>query len=333
MAGPSLTKTASLPIRIGDRGEAVRDVQQRLARSGFAPPDDPTGEFGAGTESALRRFQADRHIRVDGVCGKQTWEALTEATWRLGDRLLYLCRPMQRGDDVTTLQVKLSSLGFDTGRVDGIFGPDTSAALLDFQRNAGLTTDGIAGPEVVAALDRLSSRGGSTTKAGVREREALLQAPRELAHRRVLIAEEGGLAALVEGLARRLRDLGAYTLVSHQPDESAQASDANGFAADVCVVVRLRGARGVQASYWATTGFESLGGRRLAQLMTTRCRDELGLTPAEVSGMRLTVLRETRMPAVVCELGPPELVVGGAARVIQVLAEALSAWVAAPVDP
>lgn len=332
MAEPSLTQAASLPIRVGDRGEAVRDVQQRLRRSGFEPSDDPTGEFGLGTETALRKFQADRHIRVDGICGRQSWEALTEASWQLGDRLLYLCRPMQRGDDVTALQLKLSSLGFDTGRVDGIFGPDTSAALLDFQRNVGLTTDGITGPEVVAALNRLPSLGGSTTKAGVREREALLQAPRELAHRRVLIAEEGGLAALVEGLARRLRDLGAHTLVSHQPDESMQASDANGFGADVCVVLRLRDARGVQTSYWSTTGFESLGGRRLADLVTTRCRDELGLTPADVSGMRLAVLRETRMPAVVCELGPPELVVAGAARIIQVLGEALSAWVAAPVD-
>ena len=45
---------------------------------------------------------------------------------------------MQRGDDVADLQQRLSTLGFDTGRVDGIFGDRTSRALAEFQRNAGL---------------------------------------------------------------------------------------------------------------------------------------------------------------------------------------------------
>lgn len=62
---------------------------------------------------------------------------------------------MLRGDDVADLQHRLNALGFDAGREDGIFGPDTSRALQDFQRNAGLAPDGIGGPEAVEALLRL----------------------------------------------------------------------------------------------------------------------------------------------------------------------------------
>ncbi|HVX19172.1 MAG TPA: peptidoglycan-binding protein [Acidimicrobiales bacterium] len=325
-------RTTPLPLSSGAEGEAVRDIQDRLVRSGFGPITDPAGEFGPATEAAVRRFQAERQMRVDGICGSQTWDALTEATWQLGDRLLYLCRPMLRGDDVTHLQVRLSALGFDAGRVDGIFGPDTERALLDFQRNAGLTSDRICGPEVVATLDRMASRGGSTTKAGVREREALLSAPRELAGRRILIAEEGGLGALADSLGRTLRDLGAEILVSHQPDGSAQAREANGFDAQVCLALHLRDTPGVHASYWSTTGYESVGGRRLAQLLVERCQADLDLHPAEAAGMRLTLLRETRMPAVVCEIGPPDLAVVGAARLAEALSDALSRWVADPVE-
>ena len=44
---------------------------------------------------------------------------------------------MLRGDDVAELQQDLGALGFDAGRVDGIFGPRTKDALEQFQRNIG----------------------------------------------------------------------------------------------------------------------------------------------------------------------------------------------------
>ena len=324
---------AALPLRAGERGEAVRDIQQRLLRAGFDSSPDPPGEFGDGTEAALRDFQTSRSVRVDGVCGRETWNALTEATWSLGDRLLYQCRPMLRGDDVNELQVRLGHLGFDAGRVDGIFGPDTASALIDFQRNTGLTTDGIMGPEVLAALERVPSRGGTTTKAGVREREALRAAPRELAGRKILIAEHGELAALTETLARALRGLGAEALVCRHPDDSEQAGQANAFEAELFLALRLRDQPGVTASYWSTTGYESIGGRRLAELVVAACRSELELDPADAAGMRLSVLRETRMPAVVCELGPPALAVAGAGRLVTALGHAVTEWVAHPIEP
>ena len=169
-------------LELGDEGEAVADVQRRLADLGLSPGVDPEGDFRDGTRAAVEAFQYRRGLRVDGVCGRQTWSALVEAGRRLGDRFLYRRSPMLRGDDVAELQQRLSALGFDTGRVDGIFGDLTSAALGEFQRNAGLPVDGIAGAATVAELLRFGSRhDGSELVSAVRDRERLRQAPRTLA--------------------------------------------------------------------------------------------------------------------------------------------------------
>ncbi|MGZ7087798.1 MAG: peptidoglycan-binding domain-containing protein, partial [Ilumatobacteraceae bacterium] len=138
-----------LPLSHGDTGDAVRDLQQRLAALGLDPSIEPRGAFGEATVASVRAFQTARGIPASGVCDASTWTALVEAGYRIGDRLLYLRSPMLRGDDVAELQRGLGALGFDAGRVDGILGPTTERALRDFQRNAGLTTDGVCGPEVL----------------------------------------------------------------------------------------------------------------------------------------------------------------------------------------
>src|SRR4051794_31326296 len=116
--------TEGLPLRAGATGEGVGDIQRRLIAAGFAI-DDPAERYGAATEAAVRRFQQARGLVVDGICGRETWTALVEAGWQLGDRLISLKSPMMRGEDVGELQRKLGALGFDSGRVDAIFGPLT----------------------------------------------------------------------------------------------------------------------------------------------------------------------------------------------------------------
>ena len=66
------------------------------------------------------------------------------------------------GPAVVRLQITLKKVGFNPGRADGDFGPATTAALIGFQKSAGLLADGIAGPRTLAALklaanDRLPS--------------------------------------------------------------------------------------------------------------------------------------------------------------------------------
>ena len=56
------------------------------------------------------------------------------------------------GADVTLLQEKLHSLGFNPGKIDGDFGPGTEAAVIAFQRSEGLLADGLVGPATLDAL-------------------------------------------------------------------------------------------------------------------------------------------------------------------------------------
>ena len=78
------------------------------------------------TQAAVCAFQQARGLTSTGVCDDLTWTALVEASWRLGDRHLYLRAPHLRGDDVAELQHRLGQFGFDAGRVDGIFGVETA---------------------------------------------------------------------------------------------------------------------------------------------------------------------------------------------------------------
>ena len=57
-----------------------------------------------------------------------------------------------RGSEVSLLQLALIRAGFGPILKDGIFGPDTKAALIDFQRSKGIYPDGIFGKQSVSAL-------------------------------------------------------------------------------------------------------------------------------------------------------------------------------------
>jgi peptidoglycan hydrolase-like protein with peptidoglycan-binding domain len=143
-------------IAPGDRGPAVEDVQKRLRILGFdLGPTGIDGVFLGATYAAVRQFQTERHLTEDGVIGDETWSALVDATFTLGDRLLYLRFPHFHGADVRRLQSALNVLGFVCGAPDGIFGAFTERAVREFQANVGLPADGIAGSETVRMLERL----------------------------------------------------------------------------------------------------------------------------------------------------------------------------------
>ena len=322
--------TPGLPLRRGDEGSAIRDLHRRLVAAGFID----VGEveiFDSDTERAIRGFQASRRLVVDGVCARQTWAALIEAHHRLGDRMLYLRSPMTRGDDVNDLQQRLGSLGFDAGYVDGIFGPDTESALRDFQHNQAVTADGVVGPDTVLAFGRLAGRrSGEKTVAEVREVEHLRSASPSVAGRRLVIGEAGGLPTVADGLAKRLRLDGAEVLTLHHPDLSTQARTANEWEGSVYVGLTLA-TDAWSVAYFSTDGFVSAGGRSLA----ARCELELSSlldVAIPATGMRIPILRETRMPAVWCRIGPPPRVVQTAPSVAEALQRAVTRWCGQPFD-
>ena len=265
------------------------------------------------------------------MCDEATWLALVEASWRLGDRPLKLIAPNIRGDDVGALQTQLGKLGFDCGRVDGIFGPRTATALEDFQRNCGLEVDGICGPATSRALDAISCRTGSGPGvATIREIEQLGNVGASFHELRVVVGQFGGLSSLTRSVAQELRGRGAKVIAVDELDPSVQAAAANRHAASVYVGFEAQAEPRATISYYSTEGFESAGGRSLATQLVSRL-DETGvLTGLQSAGMRLPVLRETRMTAVVCSFGPVQIVTDAAGVLGDAVVAALVAWAQSP---
>lgn len=144
------------PIRQGDRGSAVEDVQRRLLSLGYdIGASGVDGVFLGATLAAVRTFQTTHALAEDGIVGPDTWSALVDATFHLGDRLLYLRLPYFHGRDVRVLQGALNALGFACGQPDAIFGPFTEQAVREFQRNTGQPADGIVGTDTVRAVVNL----------------------------------------------------------------------------------------------------------------------------------------------------------------------------------
>ncbi len=69
--------------------------------------------------------------------------------------LLRTLRLGVRGSDVMEIQALLKKIGYDPGPIDGMFGPKTQQAVIQFQKNNGLTSDGVIGPDTYRVLEPL----------------------------------------------------------------------------------------------------------------------------------------------------------------------------------
>lgn len=140
-------------IGFNDKGAAVVDVQRRLRVMGYELAVD--GRFLQRTADAIARFRDEEGLPPGDYVDGQTWAALVDASFSLGDRVLYLRMPHFHGADVRQLQKTLEVLGFGVGKIDGIFGAHTERAVRDFQLSVGIMDDGIAGSTTFDAIWRL----------------------------------------------------------------------------------------------------------------------------------------------------------------------------------
>jgi N-acetylmuramoyl-L-alanine amidase len=210
----------------------------------------------------------------------------------------------------------------------------TASALAEFQRNVGLPADGILGASTLRELKRVTPwHADHELVTTVRDRERLRQAPRTLLGRRIAVGEEGGLDVLVTAVRRRLSAAGAQVVPILHRAGSSQAAAANAARVEAYVGIRLDpDDRRCLASYYAGYTYESPGGRRLAEILQGMAAHVLDVPPQGANGMSLPVLRETRMPAVVCEFGPARTVVQRNAALAGAVVASLAQWVVAPVD-
>ncbi|TMW73394.1 peptidoglycan-binding protein [Alteribacter natronophilus] len=125
-------------LKQGVENEETAYLQELLNKRGYI--EEVNGVFDKTTAEAVKAFQGDASIKVDGVAGPQTLGALQ--VLRQGDR----------GDAVLALQEDLKQLGYYNGKLDGVFGPVTHRSITDFQREQGILTDGLAGPQTYGKI-------------------------------------------------------------------------------------------------------------------------------------------------------------------------------------
>ena len=161
-------------LKLNSKGTDVRNLQQDLTTLGYYWAEI-TGNFGAKTETAVRRFQEENGLTADGVAGTKTLNAIAAAVARKGGTPASggsagtTLKLNSQGTKVSQLQTDLKQLGYYYAKITGNFGAKTEAAVKAFQKAKGLTADGVAGTKtlnaIAAAVDKAggSSSGSSST--------------------------------------------------------------------------------------------------------------------------------------------------------------------------
>ena len=148
-----------LLLKQGTSGVEVRKLQGRLAELGYYA-GGVDGIYGETTASAVKAFQRANGLSGDGQAGVQTQSKLYSSSARYASSPVATANPDatrtltlgMTGNDVYALQERLIELRYLTGVADGVFGAETQAALIAFQKNNGLTADGNAGSSTLKKL-------------------------------------------------------------------------------------------------------------------------------------------------------------------------------------
>ena len=161
-------------LKLGSRGEAVLELQAALKLLGFYP-DTVDGIFSQSTARAVSQFQEAAGLATDGIVGQDTWNRLfpqtpsaienpianapvtadnSEINPQAQPTNFPVLRRRMRGPAVRDLQERLRVKGFLRMSADGVFGPETQAAVKAAQRQYQLPADGIVGRATWEALLR-----------------------------------------------------------------------------------------------------------------------------------------------------------------------------------
>ena len=178
---PKPTATPFTSLKLGSSGQDVRSVQQKLKQLGFLK-GTVDGDFGKATEEAVKAFQKQYGLEVDGKVGANTLAKLQTARATMKPAVTATPKKtatpkpnynsntyLRNGDEssqVRSMQNRLIELGYLVGKATAKYDNATEAAVIAFQRRNTSYADGVAGPETLKALYS-SSAGKTSSPSGI----------------------------------------------------------------------------------------------------------------------------------------------------------------------
>ncbi len=301
-------------ITQGESGDLVLQLSDYLFRLGYLPV--AKNSFDDAVAQAVKAFQQARGLTISGVVDAITLRSLEEARWKLGDRTISLITPAMRGDDVAQLQSQLSEMGFNCGRVDGIFGPQTESALKEFQKSVGVKVDGQCGPATVMSMMRLMKIVSGGAPIQLRDEVNRTGKGPALAGK-VIVLDPAGLPEifdLAQRLEGRLIALGINVFMTRNaqtnPSEQERIESANSSTPDLVISLRQdeypnETAHGVATYYYGSEshGIHSIVGERFANLVQREICARTDLLNCRTHAKTWDILRLTKSPTVRIDLG------------------------------
>ena len=315
--------------KLGDRSTAIELISNTLLRLGFITA--PSDIFDEKLTQGIKAFQQERGLTATGVINEITARSLEEARFKLGDRVLSLnSASIMRGDDVSNLQDRLIQMGFNCGKVDGIFGANTERAVKEFQKSVGITSDGKCGPATLISLMRLvkTVSGGAPNQL----RESVKHSVRSpaLANKVIVIDPSWGgeftgesangvveseiVFDLAQRLEGRLIALGVNVVLTRSANNSPLEIDrikvANSVNADLVIALKVdsyknENANGVATYFYGRDdkGVRSVVGERFANLIQREICARTDLLNCQTHAKSWDLLRLTVAPTVRIDLG------------------------------
>lgn len=144
-------------LRIGDRGQDVKEMQKRLEKRlasiyTSSCQIDIDGIYGSQTECAVKYLQCLAFLETTGITDAATWNFICN-----GENSLPILRLHNTGNTVKLIQQILKDYDFYHGVIDGCFSTDMKIAVKSFQADYSLATDGIIGSKTWTTLIHLNT--------------------------------------------------------------------------------------------------------------------------------------------------------------------------------
>lgn len=145
---------------------SIKEIQTALKKLGYYT-GKVDGVSGSNTTNAIKKFQKANKLTADGVVGNGTSKLLLASA----NKTTQTASTSNNSMSIKEVQTALKKLGYFTGKVDGVTGSKTKAAIQKFQKANKLTADGVVGKTTQDKLIAAASKTSATTTATAKTTE------------------------------------------------------------------------------------------------------------------------------------------------------------------